>query len=156
MTHLPEELTQRLLAFRAERDREQFHNARSLASALSVEASELLEHFIWARDAEVTEIVDKRRDEIEAELADVGILLAYLCHDLDVDLTAAVSRKMDANALKYPVEKSRGRSEKYTVCIWPMRCPSCGGSPCTPRPTPMRTAASSLWQRRWASCVCLT
>ena len=114
MTHLPEELTQRLLAFRAERDWEQFHNPRSLATALSVEASELLEHFIWAKDAEVAEIVDKRRDEIEAELADVGILLAYLCHDLSVDLAAAVSRKMDANALKYPVEKSRGRSEKYT------------------------------------------
>ena len=114
MTHLPEELTQRLLAFRAERDWEQIHNARSLATALSVEASELLEHFIWARDAEVEQIVDTRRDEIEAELADVGMLLAYLCHDLGVDLAAAVSRKMDANALKYPVEKSRGRSEKYT------------------------------------------
>ena len=61
MTHLPEELTQRLLAFRAERDWEQFHNARSLATALSVEASELLEHFIWAKDADVAEIVDKRR-----------------------------------------------------------------------------------------------
>ena len=114
MTHLPEELTQRLLAFRAEREWAQFHNARSLAAALSVEASELLEHFIWTKDAEVAEIVDKRRDEIEAELADVGMLLAYLCHDLGVDLAAAVSRKIDANALKYPVEKSRGRSEKYT------------------------------------------
>ena len=79
-----------------------------------MEASELLEHFIWAKDAEVDEIVDKRRDEIEAELADVGMLLAYLCHDLGVDLASAVSRKLDANALKYPVEKSRGRSEKYT------------------------------------------
>lgn len=66
------------------------------------------------QDAEVDEIVDKRRDEIEAELADVGMLLAYLCHDLGVDLASAVSRKLDANALKYPVEKSRGRSEKYT------------------------------------------
>ena len=102
MTPLPEELTQRLLAFRTERDWEQFHNARSLATALSVEASELLEHFIWAKDADVAEIVDKRRDEIEAELADVGMLLAYLCHDLGVDLAAAVSRKRDANALKYP------------------------------------------------------
>lgn len=114
MTHLPQQLTQRLLAFRAERDWAQFHNARSLAAALSVEASELLELFIWAKDAEVADIVDQRRDEIEAELADVGMLLAYLCHDLGVDLAAAVSRKMDANALKYPVEKSRGRSDKYT------------------------------------------
>ncbi len=114
MMHLPEELIQRLLVFRAERDWEQFHNARSLAAALSVEASELLEHFIWAKDAEVTDIVDRRRDEIEAELADVGILLAYLCHDLGVDLADAVSRKISVNAVKYPVEKSRGTAEKYT------------------------------------------
>lgn len=114
MTHLPEEITRRLLTFRAERDWAQFHNARSLAAALSVEASELLEHFIWTKDAEVAEIVEKRRDDIESELADVAMLLAYLCHDLGVDLAAAVSRKIDANALKYPVAKSRGRSEKYT------------------------------------------
>lgn len=62
----------------------------------------------------MAEIVDKRRDQIGAELADVGMLLAYLCHDLGVDLAAAVSRKMDANALKYSVAKSGGRSEKYT------------------------------------------
>ena len=114
MSHLPDELTHRLLAFRAERDWEQFHNARSLASALSVEAAELLEHFIWSRDAEVSEIVEKRRDEIEAELSDIAVLLAYLCHDLKVDLAGAVARKLEANALKYPVEKARGRSDKYT------------------------------------------
>ena len=103
-----------LRAFAQERDWQQFHTPKNLACALSVEASELLEHFIWARDAEVEQIVDTRRDEIEAELADVGMLLAYLCNDLGVDLVAAVSRKMDANALKYPVEKSRRGSEKYT------------------------------------------
>lgn len=114
MNVLPEELMQRLLAFRAERDWEQFHNARSLATALSLEASELLEHFVWARDQEIASIVERRRNEIEAELADVAILLAYLCHDLGVELAAAVSRKIDANALKYPVDMARGRSEKYT------------------------------------------
>ena len=114
MNVLPVELMQRLLAFRAERDWEQFHNARSLATALSLEASELLEHFVWARDQEIASIVERRRNEIEAELADVAILLAYLCHDLGVELAAAVSRKIDANALKYPVDMARGRSEKYT------------------------------------------
>lgn len=114
MNVLPEELMQRLLAFRAERDWEQFHNARSLATALSLEASELLEHFVWARDQEIASIVERRRNEIEAELADVAILLAYLCHDLGVDLATAVPRKIDANALKYPVDMARGRSEKYT------------------------------------------
>ena len=75
MTHLPKELTQRLLAFRAERDWQQFHNARSQAIALSVEAAELLEHFIWARDAEVAAVVEQRRGEIEDELADVAMLI---------------------------------------------------------------------------------
>ena len=112
MTHLPEELTNRLLAFRAEREWEQFHNARSLAIALAVEASELLEHFIWAKDAEVAEIVDKLRDEVEAGLADVVWLFAHMSCRLWSDLAAHVGRKMAAHALKYPVEKTRGRSEK--------------------------------------------
>ena len=114
MTHLPAELRSQLLAFRAERDWEQFHNPRTLAAALSVEAAELLEHFIWAKDEGLPALVTERREEIEAELADVAILLEYLCHDLGVDLSAAVARKLVANAEKYPVAKSRGRSDKYT------------------------------------------
>jgi NTP pyrophosphatase (non-canonical NTP hydrolase) len=114
MTHLSTELTQRLLAFRAEREWEQFHNPRTLAAALCVEASELLEHFTWAKDSDVKELAKDRSVEIQHEIADVAILLAYLCHDLGIDLDAAVSRKLEINAQKYPVEKSRGRSVKYT------------------------------------------
>ncbi len=114
MTHLSVELTQRLLTFRTQREWEQFHNPRSLAAALCVEASELLEHFVWATDAELVGIAKDRKVDIEHEIADVAILLAYLCHDLSVDLEAAVSRKLEINALKYPVEKARGRSVKYT------------------------------------------
>ena len=114
MTHLSDGLTQRLLAFRKEREWEQFHNPRTLASALCIEASELLEFFTWAKDTDVQEIVGSRKVDIEHEVADVAILLAYLCHDLGIDLEAAVSRKLELNALKYPVEKSRGRSTKYT------------------------------------------
>ena len=73
-----------------------------------------LANFIWAKDHEVAGAVGERREEIEAEIADVAILLTYLCHDLGIDLSAAVSNKIDSNALKYPADKSRGRSEKYT------------------------------------------
>lgn len=114
MTLLPPDLHAQLLKFRTDRDWDQFHNPRALSAALSVEAAELLEHFIWAKDGDLQDIVQARRAEIEFELADVAILLEYLCHDLEVDLAAVVARKLELNAQKYPVEKARGRSEKYT------------------------------------------
>ena len=114
MTPLPQELTERLLAFRAERDWQQFHNPRSLAAALAVEAGELLELFMWARDGEVEATLERRRADVEDELADIAVMLTYLCQDLKVDLAAAVARKLPRNAEKYPVDKARGRSEKYS------------------------------------------
>jgi NTP pyrophosphatase (non-canonical NTP hydrolase) len=102
-----------LLDFRRERDWEQFHTIRNLSAALCVEASELLEHFRWARDSEINNIIQKQRVEIENELADVTILLSYLCHDLGVSIEDAVSKKLELNRSKYPVEKAKGISTKY-------------------------------------------
>ncbi len=103
-----------IMAFRRERDWEQFHSARTLATALSVEASELLEHFVWARDEQVAAIVADKRERIEQELADVAILLTYLAQDLGVDVDACVRAKLALNADKYPVDKARGSNRKYT------------------------------------------
>ena len=111
---LNEQLRQELLEFRRERDWEQFHNPRNLATALMVEAAELLEPFRWASEAQALDIVQDRRDEIADELADIAILLTYLTHDLDIDLNAAVASKIQANAQKYPVDKARGSNKKYT------------------------------------------
>ena len=111
---LSQETIAAILDFRRERDWEQFHNARTLAAALSVEAAELLEHFVWARDEQVSDIVAAKGDRIEQELADVAILLTYLANEMNVDLDAAVSRKLTTNAQKYPVAKSKGRNTKYT------------------------------------------
>lgn len=105
---------QSMLSFRDERDWRQFHSARNLSAALSVETSELLEHFIWASEDEVASIAAARADAISDEIADIAIILSYLAHDLGIDLDAAVRRKIAANALKYPVEKSRGSNKKYT------------------------------------------
>jgi NTP pyrophosphatase (non-canonical NTP hydrolase) len=102
-----------VLEFRAARDWEQFHTVRTLAAALTVEAAELLEIVQWTRDAELAARVAERRAAIEAELADVAILLSYLVHDLGVDLDAAVRAKLVQNAAKYPVERARGSSRKY-------------------------------------------
>ena len=107
-------LVETLFEFRRDRDWEQFHPARNLATALSTEAAELLEHFVWAGDRQVPAIVEERRAEIAFEMADVAILLTYLAHDLSIALQAAVSEKIEVNERKYPLHKSRGSNKKYT------------------------------------------
>lgn len=102
-----------LLQFRRERDWEQFHTARNLAAGVCIEAAELLEHFQWAKDAELPEIVARNREAIEHEIADVAMYLSLLCHDIGVSLDDAVRRKLELNRQKYPVDRARGRSDKY-------------------------------------------
>jgi dCTP diphosphatase len=102
-----------LLAFRRERDWEQFHTIRNLSSALCVETAELLDLFRWARDSEIMTIVEKQRSEIENEIADVAILLSYLCHDLNISIEDAVGKKLEINRDRYPVESSKAISTKY-------------------------------------------
>lgn len=103
-----------LLEFRRARDWEQFHTVRNVATALSVEAAELLEHFVWSSDEQASHILEEHRAAITAEVADIAILLAYLTHDLSIDLQAVVSEKITANERKYPLEKSYGSNKKYT------------------------------------------
>ncbi|MFA6414026.1 MAG: nucleotide pyrophosphohydrolase [Syntrophales bacterium] len=106
-------LLQALIAFRQERDWEQFHTVRNLSSALCVESAELLDLFRWARDSEITAIAEQQRSEIESEVADVTILLMYLCHDLNISIEDVVRKKLEVNREKYPIESSKGTSKKY-------------------------------------------
>lgn len=108
-------LRDRLRAFAAERDWEQFHSPKNLAIALSVEAAELLEHFQWLTGPESESLSPDTRAEVEAELADVLIYLVRLADRLDVDLLDAAARKMVVNARKYPADEVRGRADKYTA-----------------------------------------
>ena len=106
-----EEAAQKAFAFREARDWAQFHNPKDLAISISLEAAELLETFQWSgADLEVPE----KRDAMENELADVVIYCMYLADALNIDLAESISEKIDANAQKYPVSKSRGNSKKYT------------------------------------------
>ncbi len=108
------QLLQQLIEFRRERDWEQFHNPKDLAISLSIEASELLEWFQWRSAEEISQqLASDKRVKLEDELADVAVYLAYLCHDLGVDLNKVVAAKMVKNADKYPVDKVKGRSDKY-------------------------------------------
>ncbi len=113
MTMISGDLVKELLNFRHLRDWEQFHTPRNLAAALTIEAAELLECFQWATDAEIPELTALRRGKIEDELADVAILMAYLCVDIGVDIDAAVRRKLLKNEAKYPVHLSKGNAKKY-------------------------------------------
>lgn len=106
-------LLDQLLAFRGEREWEQFHTPKNLSIALAIEAAELLECFQWAKDEEISELVQSERTAIEDEIADIAILFCYLCHDLNIDLETAVRSKLEKNHEKYPVLLARGNAKKY-------------------------------------------
>ncbi len=107
------ELRDALRRFAADRDWDQFHSPKNLAMALSVEASELLEHFQWLTEAESNNISATARHAVGLEAADVLLYLIRLSDKLEIDLIAAAHEKMRLNAEKYPVEKARGSSRKY-------------------------------------------
>lgn len=94
-----------LRAFSQERDWEQFHTQENLAKSISIEASELLECFQWSNHAEIDKVVE--------ELADVLTYCLLLADKLGVDPNEIVRQKLEITRSKYPVKKSRGRSEKY-------------------------------------------
>jgi NTP pyrophosphatase (non-canonical NTP hydrolase) len=111
-----EELKLRLKAFVRERDWEQFHSPKNLSMALSAETAELMEHFLWV-DSQASKARAEepaRRKDIEDELADIIIYALEFANMTGIDVAAAIEAKMAANAKKYPVEKAKGRAEKYT------------------------------------------
>lgn len=108
------ELAEKLRAFAEERDWEQFHSPKNLSMALSVEVAELLEHFQWLTEEQSLNLSPGVRDKVREELADVFIYLVRLSDRLGIDLMAASWDKVARNAVKYPVEKSRGHKRKYT------------------------------------------
>lgn len=103
-----EEIIEALLKFRDERDWEQFHTAKDLALALNIEAGELLEAFLWKTSEQA------ESDKVKEELADVFTFAFLLAEKYDFDVKQIVLEKMEKNALKYPVAKSRGSAKKYT------------------------------------------
>jgi dCTP diphosphatase len=107
-------LQQRLAAFAAARDWEQFHSPKNLAMALSAEVGELVEEFQWLTEEQSRNLDDARRERVRLELADVFIYLLRLADRLDVDLLRAADDKIAANERKYPAERVRGDARKYT------------------------------------------
>ena len=106
-------LIQQLVAFRDARNWKQFHNPKDLAAALSIEAAELQELFLWQHPDNLDLDSPAKKERIEEEVADVASFLLLLCNELEIDLADAVQRKIVKNAAKYPAEKVRGSSKKY-------------------------------------------
>lgn len=108
------EFRTRLRAFVAERDWDRFHSPKNLAMALSVEAAELVELFQWLTEAETDALDGDRRRRAAAELADVLWFLVRIADRLDIDLLAAAEAKFAENEAKYPAERVRAQSKKYS------------------------------------------
>ncbi|MGV6852582.1 MAG: nucleotide pyrophosphohydrolase [bacterium] len=103
------ELQQQLEQFATQRDWQQFHSPRNLAAALSVEASELLEHFLWQNDSQASNPPDAiKKHEISLEMADVFAYLLRMASQLDIDLEQALREKMAINEKRFPVELVKG------------------------------------------------
>ncbi|MDX8382275.1 MAG: nucleotide pyrophosphohydrolase [Ghiorsea sp.] len=103
-----DEVTKKLLEFRDERDWKQFHNPKDLALALSVEASELLEVFLWKNPE------DADAEKVKEELADVVAYALLLAESYNFDIPQIVLDKIAVNEKKYPISKSKGSAKKYT------------------------------------------
>jgi len=110
------DLIREILKFRNARDWKQFHLPNHLASAISIEAAELQEHFLWKSPAEVQSLIaePQKRAAITEEVADVLIFTLLLAHELGINPDEAIRSKLEKNAAKYPVEKARGSAVKYT------------------------------------------
>lgn len=113
MSDSVEGLARALQKFAKDREWDQFHSPKNLASALLVEAGELLEHFQWLTEEQSRNLPEQRRCAVAAEAADVLLYLIQLCTALGIDPIAAAQNKLRVNAEKYPVERSRGSSKKY-------------------------------------------
>ena len=108
-----EELRLKLKQFAEERAWRQLHSPKNLTMALCGEAGELSEQFQWLSEDDSKNLSDKRLAAVKDEIADIQLYLVLLADSLGVDIAEESARKIEANALKYPVAKAKGKSNKY-------------------------------------------
>ena len=107
---MQEELTKQLIQFRNDRDWEQFHDSKNLAVALSIEASELLELFLWTKDGNLAK---SKEEKLKEELADIFAYLLLIAEKHNLNLKEITLEKIAKNGAKYPADKAKGNSLKY-------------------------------------------
>ncbi len=108
-----EHLKQKMAAFVAEREWKQFHSPKNISMSIAVEAAELMEKFMWCDVQESRITCESSRLEVEQEVADILIGILAFANSANIDLAHAVELKLAEIAAKYPVDKCRGRAEKY-------------------------------------------
>ena len=106
-------IVKKIIEFRDERDWSQFHCPKNLAEAINIEASELLEIFLWMTTEQSKKLGEAEIQNLKNEIADIFIFMTYLCHHFGIDLLDSVYEKIEKNSVKYPISKSKGSSKKY-------------------------------------------
>ncbi len=109
-------ILQKVKKFRDDRDWMQFHNPKDMAEAIVIEASELLELFLWKNKEESTKSMKNKKfkEEVSDEMADIATFLFELADNHGIDIEKAIENKLNKNEKKYPVNKSKGNKTKYT------------------------------------------
>lgn len=109
-------ILKKIKKFRDDRDWQQFHNPKDMIEAMVIEASELLELFLWKTPEESEQFLRKKKnlEEVSDELADIAWFLFEFADNFGIDIEKAIEKKLNKNAKKYPVEKSKGNAIKYT------------------------------------------
>ena len=106
-------IIEKIIQFRDAREWGQYHDPKNLSQALGIEAAELQEIFLWKTAEESRKLSQKDISRVSEEIADIFIYLTYLCNEFKIDLFEATVKKIEKNAVKYPVEKSKGSNKKY-------------------------------------------
>jgi dCTP diphosphatase len=109
-----QELIEKIRMFNREREWGKYHSPKNLVMALAGEVGELIEHFQWLTEEESRHLPATKKTAVEEEIGDVTICLLNLADQLGVDVLDAAGRKLERNKAKYPVDKARGRADKYT------------------------------------------
>lgn len=109
-----DQLRNRVNQFVEERDWAQFHSPKNLAMAMIVEAAEVVEHFQWMTEQESRQLDAETTEKVGQELSDTFVYLLRIAEVCGIDLIKAANKKIDLNALKYPVDKVKGSNAKYT------------------------------------------
>jgi dCTP diphosphatase len=109
-----ETLKNAIKKFTEDREWQQFHSPKNLSMAIASEVTELMDFFLWCESAASYEELEKRRQLVEDEVADIAILLLAFCVRHNIDLSVAIAHKQIEQAEKYPIEKCKGRWTKYT------------------------------------------
>jgi NTP pyrophosphatase (non-canonical NTP hydrolase) len=109
-----ESLKNKVKKFTEDREWQQFHSPKNLSMAIASEAAELMDFFLWCENNASYEELEKRRQDVEDEVADIATLVLVFCVRHNIDLSKAFEHKQIERARKYPIEKCKGRWTKYT------------------------------------------